>query len=638
VARGQRTDAQNYRTRPSGGITISVSSPSPGEAALLANQFAEAYVTWTRQKTQKSARTARTFLDKQAEKFRTRVRRAEQKVKAFMQEQEGVGLDQRTSRAVEKVASLQSRQEELRIELDMKKAKLRSQQQELARIRPKLADRLSSDVKSELIRVQEKKADLEAEMKEVRRRNPDLDPEGSRPEAQALARLQERKAWLDRQADSLAESYIDETLAVDGVGSGPGARGTRGGRGVAYVAEKKRRVARLRIEVSGLEAKLRTLEDRISKFESTLDTLPAQQIQLAQLQRDRRAAEDIYGLVREKLQEVRIAEESEVAYAELVEPAGVPLEPVSPNTKLNLVLGLFLGLLSGVGLVFVREAFDTRVRTPEDLKEMGNEVLGVLPSMGPFLEEEFDGADEVEVGEQFLPSTFVMITSPGSMVAEAYRQLHVNLRYARPDASIRSLVVTSPAKGEGKTTTALNLAAAAVRREESVALVDADLRNPKLHTHLGTSAAPGLTEALYEKGGHRTVGINDLVFLPSGETPPSPSRLLGSDRMERLLDVLEEAVSLVVIDTPPVLPFSDVTTLVPHTDGALLVAQAGETDRRAVERASEKLGSVGPEIVGTVLNGFDSRGPSRYREYSYYGYGYHEYGYGAENGSEAEWR
>ncbi len=344
----------------------------------------------------------------------------------------------------------------------------------------------------------------------------------------------------------------------------------------------------------------------------------------------------IYGFVREKLQETRIAEESEIAYAELIEPAGVPRVPVSPDIRRNLILGMLLGFVGGSGLVFVREAFDTHVRAPEDLEELCDRVLGVIPSMNPLLEAEFDG-DEVEIEGQSLRSTAVMLTAPQSSAAEAYRQLQVNLRYARPDASTRSLIVTSPERGDGKSTTSLNLAIAAARSGETVALVDADLRNPQLHCLLDVSSTPGLPEALYDDASFINPGVDNLPFLPSGDTCPNPSELLGSQHMDRFVTSLVEEVDLVVIDTPPALPFSDPTALMPHTDGALLVASANETDRRAFERAHSKLDSVGPRVLGGVLNRFDPESGT-YGYYEYYDYyKYYDYAHGNEDGSEASW-
>jgi len=213
-----------------------------------------------------------------------------------------------------------------------------------------------------------------------------------------------------------------------------------------------------------------------------------------------------------------------------------------------------------------------------------------------------------------------MLTAPSSPAAEAYRQLQVNLRYVRPDVPLRSIIVTSPEKGEGKTTTAVNLAVAAAQTGQRVVLVDADLRKPRLHRYLDLDATPGLTDTLYDEVAVTATNIDNLVVLPAGEEVPNPSELLGSDRMGHLLGVFEEEADLVIADTSPTLPFSDPSRLLPHTDGALLVAAANMTDARAYQRALSRLDGVGPGVLGGILNQFN---PER-RTYDYY---YEDYDY-----------
>ena len=622
------------QAQPTGGsegasnaIQLSVSSTSPEEAALLANQYAKAYREWRRRRNRKATRNSRQFLEQQAQDLRTKVREAERNLESFMREEEGVRLDQRTSRAVQRIAELESRREELQITLNMKEARLKKREQELARIRPRLAERLSSGVGSALSRVQQEKAELQADINRITAQNPGLKPTDSGPRAQSLRKLRTRASHLEQEADSLARAYVDRTLAMKGIGSIAAQPRSAQQRGLNYIVDKQEQIAQLRIEVSGLEAKLRTLDAQIAKNRGRLDTLPTKQLQLAQIQRDRRAAEEIYGFVRKKLQEMRIAEESEGAYVEMLNPASVPVQPRSPDTTRNLQLALMLGLVLGIGIVFLRERLDTRIRTPDDLRSDDTHLLGVVPSMAPLVDQEFNGADTVSIDGRTLNTSVAMLTAPSSAAAEAYRQLHVNLRYARPDTSLRALAITSAEKGEGKTTTAVNLAIAAARSGQKVVLVDADLRNPRLHKYLDLPGTPGLTNTLYDEAVLTPTDIDNLVFLPAGEEVPNPSELLGSGRMRHLITVLTDEADLAIIDTPPALPFSDPSALLPHTDGALLVAAAHMTDQRAFDRAYTRLNDVHPGVVGAVLNRFDPES----RTYNYY---YDDYDYSYQSPQE----
>ncbi|MFB6278881.1 MAG: polysaccharide biosynthesis tyrosine autokinase [Salinibacter sp.] len=625
-------------------LTLLVKGVSPSETALIANFYARAYIDYNKRKSRESARSTRKFLEQQASKFKTRVDKAEQDLQAFMQEEDAVALDRETSRIVDQIASLQSRRDELRIELDMKRQALNSKRKELANIRPNLAERLASGHGEELARIQKEKAEVAAEINAVRRNHPNLKPGDASPKAREFARLKERARQLEVEADSLAQKYVRQTIAAGGVGSipasGSGSGGGRG-RGLSYVVKLQRQVAQKRIEVSGLQAQLETVRKRLDEYQKELNTLPAQSLELAQLKRERRSAEQMYQFVQEQLQETRMAEESEVGYAEVVRSAGVPAEPVSPNTKLNLVLAAFLGLLGGMGLVFLREALDTKLRTPEELMALGPKVLGTVPDMQEMMEAEFGGSETVEIDGRAVPASLVMLSSPMSAAAEAYRRLRANLQFARPDDQIRTMLVTGPNESSGKTTTSANLALAMASAGKQTLLVDADLRRPQLHTYFDLDRSPGLPEALYDESvspvrGEAETGIDHLSVLTAGREIPNPSEALGSERMERLLRRLEDPFELVIIDTPPLLLFSDPVSVVPHTDGALVVVEANHADRSGVEQALSLLEDVGSEPIGTLLNRFD---PERARSYGYgSGYGYeYAYSYGYEQGSLQEY-
>jgi len=624
-------------------ISITVKGVSPSEAALISNLYAQAYIDYNERKSKESARSTRKFLEQQADKFRAQVDRAEQELESFMREENAVALDQETSRIVDQIAKMQARRDELRIELDMKSSSLTSLKEELANIRPNLAERISSGLGEELSQVQKEKAEVAAEVNAVRRNHPNLEPGGKSPKAREFARLKEKGRQLEREADSLAQQYVRQTIAAGGVGSIP-ARGRRTttqqeGRGLSYVVDLQRKVAERRIEVSGLQAQLSTVQERLGQYNQELNTLPNQSLRLAQLQRERRSAEEIYKFVQEQLQETRMMEESEVGYAEIVRSAGIPSGPVSPNTKLNLVLAAFLGLLGGMGLVFLREALDKKIRTPEDLEDLGVRVLGTVPNMSDVIEAEFGGSNTVELDGRTVRSQLVMLTSPMSAAAEAYRRLRANLQFARPDDPTNTLLVTGPNQGDGKTTTSCNLALALAGSGKRTLLVDADLRRPQFHEYFDVSRSPGLAEALYDQSlledGTTDTTIDDLSVLPAGGEVPNPSEVLGSERMGRFLARAEELYDIVIVDTPPVLLFSDPVAAVSHTDGALLVTEANRADRPAVEEALSRLEDVGEEPVGMVLNQFD---PERASSYGYgYGYGEYGYGYGYTYGSVQEY-
>jgi non-specific protein-tyrosine kinase len=204
--------------------------------------------------------------------------------------------------------------------------------------------------------------------------------------------------------------------------------------------------------------------------------------------------------------------------------------------------------------------------------------------------------------------------------------LRTNLQFVDIEHHLSSVVVTSAVIGEGKSTTACNLALALAEAGSRVVLVEGDLRRPRVDEYLGLERAVGLTNVLLGEvaleDALQPFGANRLQVLPSGPLPPNPSELLGSSAMQSLLDRLEQVADLVVIDAPPLLPVADASVLGALASGVLLVVDASKTRRDAVRHAADQVRSVGGTLLGAVLTQLPIKGPEAY------GYG-RKYGYAA---------
>lgn len=202
----------------------------------------------------------------------------------------------------------------------------------------------------------------------------------------------------------------------------------------------------------------------------------------------------------------------------------------------------------------------------------------------------------------------VTLTQPRSPAAEAYRTLRTNLYFSSLDRPLRSLVVTSAAPGEGKSTVLANLAVVMAQGEKRTILVDADLRRPSLHHMFGVPNERGLTTLFVDKAAAAdpplasVPGVERLWLLSSGPLPPNPAELLGTRRMEEAIAALLERADIVLFDAPPVVAVTDAAVLGTKTDGVLLVISAGQTRREHAQRARELLEKVKVRLVGAVLN------------------------------------
>lgn len=210
-------------------------------------------------------------------------------------------------------------------------------------------------------------------------------------------------------------------------------------------------------------------------------------------------------------------------------------------------------------------------------------------------------------------NTLITLSRPQSPAAEAYRTLRANLHFAALDAPFKSLVVTAPSSLEDKTTAAANLGVVLAQAEKRVILVDADLRQPRLHTLFGLDNAAGLLDALDAAQLDQIVqptGVDGLSVLSSGKLSVVPSDALSSSRMTRLIQQLETLADMVIFDTPPVLAVSDAALLSSQTGGALLVIDAGKTRREQAQAAKDVLERARARLLGAVmLNAPADRGP-----------------------------
>lgn len=290
--------------------------------------------------------------------------------------------------------------------------------------------------------------------------------------------------------------------------------------------------------------------------------------------------------------------------------ARLPSSPSSPNIPLNVALGGLIGLALGIGYAVLRDVLDRRIRSSEDIeREFGVGVVGTLP-----LERSLDNTREV--------FSFTNSSRPGSRTAltEALRELRINLQYTDVDNPPRSIVVTSPMPGDGKSSTAANLAMSLAAAGQRVAFIDADLRRPVVAPLFGLSVGVGLTDVLAGRASTHEVSATfgparNLLVLPAGRIPPNPSEMLGSQRMRDLISDLSQH-GLVIIDSPPTLLVSDAAVLSTAADGALIVVSSGRTTFDVLRRSLDNISKVNGRTLGVVLNKI----PRRKRVDDYYGY------------------
>lgn len=290
----------------------------------------------------------------------------------------------------------------------------------------------------------------------------------------------------------------------------------------------------------------------------------------------------------------------------VINPAEEALRPARPNKKLNIALGVIVGLVVGVGLAFFIEYLDTSVKTIDDVERaLQAHVLGVIPqNVGSLLEE---GAD--------------------SPHAEAYRVLRTNILFSRGSDDLNTITVVSGGAGEGKSTTLFNLATIFAQNEARVLVVDSDLRRPSIHKILKTSNSIGLTNYLLGQKPLDEViqktGLESLDFLPSGKLPSSSMGILSSVKMKNLVKQLKQRYDFVFFDSPPIMGVSDASVLASEVDVTLQVIQYRRYPQPMTIRAKQMIQKVGGNLLGVVLNNINMAQDENYYYYSGYYYDYY---------------
>jgi capsular exopolysaccharide synthesis family protein len=308
----------------------------------------------------------------------------------------------------------------------------------------------------------------------------------------------------------------------------------------------------------------------------------------------------------------------------VITPAALPDSPASPNNRLDVGIGLLVGLFVGVVLAFVRDRTDDRLRGREDLAErLDRPVLATVPPLSKRVRHE--GKLRWKRRHK---NSLVTLEQPNSPAAESYRTLRTRLARLASQLDINSVMVVSAGVGEGKSTTAANLAVVLSETGKDVLLVSADLRRPRVHQFFGLPNKTGLSNLLTDgtPPGKRKGPVADgkqmaselwsvapnLWVILSGPLPAHPSALMDSDAMRQFLKEQRDLFDFIVLDCPPALVVADAMALAPLADAVLVVADAKESDRELVSRLKEEIEQVGGRIIGAVLNRSKQAGKSTY--------------------------
>lgn len=384
------------------------------------------------------------------------------------------------------------------------------------------------------------------------------------------------------------------------------------------VAERTKVIENVRNEYSAKLNEERSFAGQLNEQKSVAADLDKKSGSYNILKRKADSERDVYNKLLIQQKELSVQANSRANNVQLMDRAEVPGAPILPNPRKDWITALLAGFTVAIGLAFGIEYLDDTVKTPEDItRRLKLPLLGLVPAVR---------GDRVPVLTEPVPHDF----------GEAFRSLRTSLVFTSGSQSTRMIAVTSSQPLEGKTTTACNLAMALALGGSRVLLIDADMRRPGLHKTMGLQNGTGLSHILVGQARVRDAvqrtSEPNLVAITAGRTPPNPSELLSSERMNNLLTNLGTGpFDWVIIDTPPVLAVTDAVILAGRVSGVIFVIGSEMTRKAHAERALETLQSGHPKSVTVVLNRVDFN-RNKYYYSRYYGYQYKSY-YGQSQGA-----
>ncbi len=386
---------------------------------------------------------------------------------------------------------------------------------------------------------------------------------------------------------------------------------------LSMLEQERTRVSRdFQSRIWDLQARDKSLGEKLDNLNTYLRSLATVSRDYDNIERELKIATEGLDQFLAKQQALEIEKAQKQQPWKLLDPKLAQVkEPsaVSASIKTNLALGSMLGLLLGIGAALVVDKLSNVFYTSKDLKD-----ASLLPLLGvvPFRKEFGASALQDNVGSELQQAV-------RASFFEVFRSLYTNILLLGSDTPIRSLVISSPAQEDGKSTITIHLALAAAAMGQRVLLVDANLRFPTLHKRVGLMNIQGLTDVIsteleWSNVIERSPIEDNLFVLSAGPIPPDPIRLLASHKMQELMDQMQASFDLVIYDTPPLLGFADANLLAANTNGVILVAGLGKLKRTVFQQALEEIQVSGTPILGVIANKAKEGTPASYSYYQQY--------------------
>lgn len=608
-------------------VRVTFESYSPIEAQFLVNQTIDTYTELSTDQNRLAANSALTFLENELENVTQNLNETENRLREYMDRSRLVQIDAQTTAVIERITALEAQRQEMRVKKVAVSSAIEEYEEQLNEIRPGLANQYAESFGPTLERLQFSLAEQETERLLILQRNPQL---RTNPESEPyLVRINENIAILKDEINRIASQLTEEEgQEVYLSFLSPGGDGIAG-----RLTELRSNLIELRIEEAQLNAQEEVVSERLAEENRFIDNLPDNMIEFARLRRDADITEQLYLTISQQYAETALWEQTQFGLGRPLDYANLPQSPSKPSKRLILLVGLMLGGMLGVGYAFGREMLNRSIDGTEKIRKTGFPLLAVVPDMTSYLKQNYSGKETVSVQGRQVSTTWINLLDNISPISESFRRLHNNIIYSHPDQNFKTILVTSTGKGEGKTTTAANLAVALSEAGKKVLIIDTDLRRPALHRMMGETQSPGLMEMIFDDIEDSEV-VRETVapgvfMLSAGRRPPNPSSVMQSKKLREKINSLKDEFDHIILDSAPYGIITDAAPMMRLADGVVLVVRFGKTQTNELNQTIENLKRIRASVIGTVLMAYDHEQSADYyytNQYNYYNYKeYQEY-------------
>jgi len=553
-------------------VKIAFTTPAPQLSARLANAWAKAFIDQSLELKYNATIQASEWLSKQLQEVLTKLEQSEAKLHAFANEKGILTIGEKKDIVTTKLADLSEALTKAQGERISKEALYRqSQGIGFESIPVVLENGLISNLKTEYYK-------LDGEYQRL--------SETFKPDYPKMVRMREGIAQLKRRLDTEIRRVVDA----------------------------------IKQEYEAAVRKEKLLQAAVDEQKRLAIKLNQDFAQYDIIKREVDTNRQLYASLLERLKQAGVSQGLATSNVQIVDMAEPPSAPYSPNRSRNMLLGIVLGLIVGIGMAFFFDYLDNTVKSPEDLERvLGISSLALIPALSTVTSR------KANRGDQNGRPVFELIAHRDlrSILTEAFRGLRTSILFSSPGSPPKSILFTSAQPSEGKTGASINTAITLSQLGGTVLLIDGDMRRSTCHKFLQVQAKPGLSDYLT---GHadlastiKRTDLPHLYFLPAGTIPVNPAELLASSRMKETVDLLSQRFDYIIVDSPPILGVADALILSTVAKAVVLVVRAGHTPRELIQRAFKNLLELNATVLGAVLNNLDIRG-NGYPYYSNYYY------------------